>query len=300
MKELFGHRKATASSSEVGPRPQRSFLSPDLGSELLARVQALRARSQPVPNDSDLPISDSARRILTLAAKLRDDLEQTYVEPLHLLAAILEDESSLGAQILRQAGITRDQIFKFIREEPEPEAAKFGERPATAVGFALGPPVYSQKTREALFLARQEARIRGAELIEVADVLVALVIEDQENFLDALSRYPGVGVSLPHMEARPHRHFLTRGLAADLLKGLESLRARSQPLPPATAQTMSAGMKRAFSVAARLRDEMTHAEIEPPHLLAAILEDESSRSAQIFREAGITREKVIQFLREGE
>ena len=62
---------------------------------------------------------------------------------------------------------------------------------------------------------------------------------------------------------------------------------------------MSAGVKVAFGAAARLRDELKHGEIEPLHLLAAILEDESSRGAQIFREAGITREKVIQFLREG-
>ena len=156
---------------------------------------------------------------------------------------IVEDESSRGAEILRQAGITRDQILKFIQEGPEPEPAKFEERPPTSVGIAVGPPVYSQRTREALFLARQEARIRGAGVMEVEDVLVALLIEDQENFLDALSRYPGVGVALPHVETPPHRHFLSRDLATELLKRLEPLRPRSQPRQRVADIPMSAGVE---------------------------------------------------------
>ena len=283
----------------AAPHPERSFLPPDLASDLLARVQTLRTQAQPIPKQSDLPLSEGAKGILRLANSLRDELKQTYVQPLHLLAAILGDESNRGAEILRQAGITRDQILKFIQKEPEPEPAKFEERPPTSVGIAVGPPVYSQRTREALFLARQEARVRGTEVMEVEDVLVALVIEDQENFLDALSRYPGVGVALPHVEAPPNRHFLSCELASELLKGLEPLRSRSQPMGRVADIPMSAGVKLAFGAAARLHDELKHGEIEPLHLLAAILEDASSRGAQIFREAGITREKVIQFLGEG-
>ena len=41
MKELFGHPKPPGDTAEIGPRPQRSFLPPDLASDLLARVQAL-------------------------------------------------------------------------------------------------------------------------------------------------------------------------------------------------------------------------------------------------------------------
>jgi len=116
MKELFGHPEPPVGSLDVGSRPQRSFLPPDLASDLLARVQALCTRSQPVPNDSDLPVSDSVQRIFTLAASLRDELEQTYVEPLHLLAAILEDESSRGTKVFREAGITRETVIQFLQD----------------------------------------------------------------------------------------------------------------------------------------------------------------------------------------
>jgi hypothetical protein len=38
------------------------------------------------------------------------------MEPLHLLAAILEDTSARGAQVFLQNGITAEKVIQFIRE----------------------------------------------------------------------------------------------------------------------------------------------------------------------------------------
>jgi ATP-dependent Clp protease ATP-binding subunit ClpA len=268
-----------------------------LASDLLARLQAACAHSQPVPNEFDLRVADSVQRIFILASSIRHELRLIYVEPLHLLAASLGDESSRGAQIFREAGITREAILNFIRTQSSVESAISGEEPARAAGVQVGSPD-SQRARQVLFLARREAQARGAEVIEPEDVLVALVTEDQGKLQEELSRYPMASASLAHFDLRPHRPLLPEHLANNLLEGLDLLRPRSRPLAPGKDQPLAGGVKRALAVADRLRDELRRKEMEPLHLLAAILEDTSARGAQVFLQNGITAEKVIQFIRE--
>jgi hypothetical protein len=293
-----GLNKPGGGAAKVNYPPHRPYLPPELASDLLARLQAACAHSLPVPNQFDLPVADSVQRIFILATSIRHELRLNYVEPLHLLAASLGDESSRGAQIFRGAGITHEAIFNFIRTQSSLESAISGEEPARSAGVQVGSPVYSQRARQVLFLARREAGARGAEAIDLEDVLVALVTEEQGKFLEALSRYPGAGVSLADLDICPHRRLLPDRLANNLLEGLELLRPRSRPLAPATDLPFAGGVKRALAVADRVRDELREKQIEPLHLLAAILEDTSVRGTQVFLQNGITAEKVIQFIRE--
>lgn len=293
LADFHGRRNSTA---QADPWPHQPFLPSELANGLLAQVEALCTRSQPVPAASDMPLSEAVKRVFTASASLRDELKQTKVEPLHLLAAVANDQSSRGAEVLRQAGITREKIINAMQQEEAAASSK--DRAATfeAAGAAAAPPVYSKRALAVSFLARLKARLRGAGTIETEDLLVALLIEDQGRFMEALSSVPGVGIDVAHVPG-PHRPFLPPGLANDLVAQVETLCSHSQPLPPATDIPMSEGVKRAFNVAGLLREALQQDAIQPLHLLAAVLGAEPGTAAQVFWDAGVTRESVLQAAR---
>ncbi|HEV2416297.1 MAG TPA: Clp protease N-terminal domain-containing protein [Terriglobia bacterium] len=140
--------------------------------------------------------------------------------------------------------------------------------------------------------------MRGSGSIEVEDLLVAWLIEDQGDFLDALSETPGgIGIDITQVDLRPHAPALAPSVANDLIARIEALCSRSEPLPPDAAIPMSKAVKRIFAVADLLREALQQREVEPLHLLAAILEEISDEAVQIVLEAGITREKVLKAIR---
>jgi DNA-binding phage protein len=209
-----------------------------------------------------------------------------------LFAGCLEEESSKAAQSLREAGITRESIVKAIKDESVSREKALMEEGAAVAASA---PVYSKRTLNIQFLARQRARMRGSSAIEIEDLLVALLIEDQGDFLDALSEFPGVGIDANYLPG-PHLPFLPRALANDLLARVEALCSRSEPLPRGTVLPMSETVKRIFAVADLLRGALLQPEIEPLHLLGAALTDGSNSAVQVVREAGITSERIVKAL----
>lgn len=160
--------------------------------------------------------------------------------------------------------------------------------------------LFSQRARQLIFLARFKAGQRGAAAIEIEDLLVAFIIEDQGEFENAVSSLFPNGKPVVQPGGQPHRPFLPPELASGLLPRVQALCAQSQPLPKESDMPLSEDGKAILRLADKLRVELQQSSLEPLHLLAAFLEDKSSRAAQLFRKAGITREKVIQFLREGE
>jgi ATP-dependent Clp protease ATP-binding subunit ClpA len=60
--------------------------------------------------------------------------------------------------------------------------------------------------------------------------------------------------------------------------------------------TMSPGLQHTLDSATALARELHHTQVQPLHLVAAILAEESSTLAEILREAGISKEAVIQAL----
>jgi ATP-dependent Clp protease ATP-binding subunit ClpA len=67
-------------------------------------------RLEPVPH-VDLPVSRDLKHILTVAAS---DTVSKIIQPLHLLAAIVEDRDSRLAQLLWQHGITRQKVAEAL------------------------------------------------------------------------------------------------------------------------------------------------------------------------------------------
>ena len=295
--ELLGRAGVGA---QVGRLPRESFLPPDIASAVLARVEALCARSRPIPTASDIPLSEGAKHALAVAATMREELRGRKIEPLHMLAAIAGDESSRGAQILREAGITREGVLSVLRKEAlsknEPGMRKGPQVPAA-------PPVYSKRGHQILSLAHFKSRARGSPVIEIEDLLAAFLIEDQGEYVEAKSEIcseifsEGMGIDMNYVDLGPRRPFLPSALAHDLLARVEALCSRSEPLTWRAFKSLSSGAKHAVDVADLLREALRQSEIEPLHLLAAIVGVESSPAGQMLRDAGITRDSVLRAVR---
>jgi ATP-dependent Clp protease ATP-binding subunit ClpA len=63
-----------------------------------------------------MPVSRDVKNILASAAKAAH--QNKTIEPLHLLAAIVEDRDSRLAQLLRDHGITRQKISHALDSTP--------------------------------------------------------------------------------------------------------------------------------------------------------------------------------------
>ncbi len=291
-------RKVAAPSdaaARVDRGPHHPVLHPDRAAGLLTRLAALLPKSRPLPPAQELPVSDGVRRVFAAAAALRDELGQRAVEPRHLLAAAL-GEPGPAPKLLKDAGVTRQEVVEGISAEPTVPAAErmAKERPA---GAEPTPP-YSQRARDVLFLAHAWATAYEANTVEVEHVLVALVLEDQGRFRSALLDLPNVAIDIsnPPPPCPPHRPFLPPDLANHLLSSLEPAGGPTSAGRPGR-PTMSEAVDRSLAVSDLLRQALQQAEVRPLHLLAAIAVDQSSRAGEMLRDVGITPAKVVDALR---
>jgi hypothetical protein len=121
-------REFAAISAEVFPGAVsadegdlRPFFSDDLARTLLRELdedadpmttEIPREKREPVPH-VDMPISGSLKQVLALVAKAHQDDSKT-IEPLDLLAGIVENRDSRLAQLLRNHGITRQSVAQAL------------------------------------------------------------------------------------------------------------------------------------------------------------------------------------------
>jgi ATP-dependent Clp protease ATP-binding subunit ClpA len=70
---------------------------------------------EPVPDSLDMPMSSGLQDIMEAATTLARELEHNQVQPLHLVAAILAEETSEPAEILKEAGVSRQAIIQALR-----------------------------------------------------------------------------------------------------------------------------------------------------------------------------------------
>jgi hypothetical protein len=99
----------------------RPFFSDDLARTLLRELdedadplitETPGEKREPVPH-VDMPISGSLKQVLALVAKAHQDDTKT-IEPLDLLAGIVENRDSRLAQLLRDHGITRQSVAQAL------------------------------------------------------------------------------------------------------------------------------------------------------------------------------------------
>jgi len=151
---------------------------------------------------------------------------------------------------------------------------------------------FSDRSKMIIFLTRKDAGGRGATVLETGDLLEAIVNEDQgrlaNRFVGAVTR------SGPIREPEP---FFSAEVASKALLRLHSILPRHEPVADSVDMPMSPSLRRILNAATTLAGELQHSQVQPLHLVAAILADESSGPAEILEEAGISREAVILALR---
>jgi len=151
---------------------------------------------------------------------------------------------------------------------------------------------FSDRSKMLIFLTRKDAGRRGATALESGDLLEAIINEDQGELA---KRFAGAGTrSGPIRAPEP---FFSAEVASKALLRLHDILPQQEPVADSLDMTTSPSLQHILSAATTLAGELHHSQVQPLHLVAAILAEESSEPAEILREAGISKEAVIQALR---
>jgi Clp amino terminal domain, pathogenicity island component len=157
--------------------------------------------------------------------------------------------------------------------------------------------LYSERARRIIFLARLESGARGAEMIDLDDLLAALIVEDQNKIPDVLERLGRTGPF--YFGSTTHEPFLPADAAASLLDTIRQSLPRSEPIPTSVDMAISPALGETLSTAIALREKLRSKEVTPLHLLAVLLAG-SHKGLQALRDAGITEEKALDVIRSEE
>jgi hypothetical protein len=153
--------------------------------------------------------------------------------------------------------------------------------------------LYSERSLQVIFLARLESGARGAEMIDVDDLLAALIVEDQNKtpeFLEILGR------SGRFIGSTTHQPFLPPNVATSLLESIQRSLPWSEPIPTSADMGISPALGKALAAAGDLREKLQSKKVTPLHLLAALLAGSHNR-VQALQEAGVTEEEVLDAIR---
>lgn len=151
---------------------------------------------------------------------------------------------------------------------------------------------FSLRSKQIIFAARIKAGERGASTIDIDDVLVGLVLEDQGMLEKGL--FPKLREGTFHFVNQDVLHipFFSPEAANDFLAKIEGILPRSEPVETSTDMPLSSAAIRAFNSAEEIQTRSRHSQIEPLHLLAALLAEES-QAVKLLHDSGITQEKVL-------
>jgi ATP-dependent Clp protease ATP-binding subunit ClpA len=178
---------------------------------------------------------------------------------------------------------------------------------------------FSERARRVVFFSRKVAGRRGASTIEAEHLIEALILEDQGDYAKLFPEVSAPGTAVPVMrthrpffagETAPHRPFFTAETAAKIQRGLEILMpANAQRLPDSADMPVSETGQRVMLGAKELSEELRHepatpsrmqeAHVEPLHMLAAALSDDTSAVAEVLKQAGVTKEAVMTAIETG-
>lgn len=115
--EDIGELRSADSDARECLRPiiRKSFFSPEMGSDLIHKLEETLTHSNPLPPSSTIPMSKDVKQILAFACNLADRLKQKQVQPLHHLVAALTQNSFQASHLLQQAGITQEGVIAAVK-----------------------------------------------------------------------------------------------------------------------------------------------------------------------------------------
>ena len=139
---------------------------------------------------------------------------------------------------------------------------------------------FSSRSKQIVFAARFKAGERGATTIDTDDFLLGLVLEDRELLVKKVFFHVLEGEGTFVDRGQPHVPFISAELAEVLLTNLEENLLHSQPVPLTTDIPLSASLERIFDSAKAIRARLRHNRVEPLHLLATILKEDSGEGSE--------------------
>ena len=152
---------------------------------------------------------------------------------------------------------------------------------------------YSTRSKLVLFLTRLESGARGAEVLDLDDLVAGLIIEDQNAIPSAVAK---LGMTGELMVLPQHQPFLPPDAATSLLERIHQSATRSEPIPQSKDMPISPDLREILAAASNLREELHSKEVTPLHLLTVTLRGSHNR-AQVFRDVGITEENALTAIR---
>jgi ATP-dependent Clp protease ATP-binding subunit ClpA len=158
---------------------------------------------------------------------------------------------------------------------------------------------FSERSLRVMFATRVEAGKRGAEAIDVSDLVAGIIAEDQNDFSSLLLGERKVE-NAQVMYIEPHKPFFAPELAVDLLTDIEGLVSRASPVATEADLPVTPELGDVFVSAEDLRKQTHHKQLEPLHLLGAVLQQRDHPATELLRNVGITEEMVLEELRNGE
>lgn len=156
--------------------------------------------------------------------------------------------------------------------------------------------LYSERSLQVIFLARLESGARGAEVIDLDDLLAALIVEDQNKIPEALERLGEIGQFLGTLSTTTHHPFLPSDAASSLLEMIQRSAPRSDAIPTSQDMGISSALGETLAAAGDLKEKLGSKEVTPLHVLAALMAG-SHEKVHALRDAGITEEAVLAMIR---
>ena len=209
--------------------------------DIVARVRAIVHPGSPDRRvGPDLPYTSRAKKVLELSMAEARLLRHDYVGTEHLLLGIIAEGKGIGAQVLKETGVTLDRarsetaaIVGTPSTAAPPEAIV---APAAAAGYARSRSPYgvalvddfTGRARDALRAAYTEAHGRDHGAVELSHILLALASRDDGMAVVVLDQVVGsrkrvveaLVERLPDKEVRGDRRSLQ--LAAETQQALDN------------------------------------------------------------------------------
>jgi hypothetical protein len=92
-----------------------SFFSPESAALLTSKLEALASSgSSSLAMTQDMPVSEEVNTAMAVALRLGQSIHAEKVEPLHLLAAAMEQKSDSAVRALLDAHVTQDEVLRRV------------------------------------------------------------------------------------------------------------------------------------------------------------------------------------------
>lgn len=113
----FAKMMPNVGTARRGPSlaPSRSYLGAVPAANILKALDALSSSGEPIPTSVDMPVTDALKRLLDATIELNDEMHRNTVQPLDILAATIEKDTTGVAQILTNSGLSPEAVVAAIK-----------------------------------------------------------------------------------------------------------------------------------------------------------------------------------------